>query len=195
MHLNDDELLEPNPQSKLHLSQCASCQQRADKLETFRQQLICLPIKKMPHKNWHQIQKALEPTGKQVVSINNGYQPRSIRWGLISAALAASLLLVVLMPQDEKTIVSTTTQEQILANLIKQNNLLQEKLLSALAKNENYQQELASIRYQINQLDGVIQNAYLQQLPEKELTELWNNKLVLLQKHSVKAPDNNLIKI
>ena len=193
MHLNDDEILELSEQNKLHLEHCSSCRKRADNLTSFRESLSKLPVKKLPNSSWEDIKLQYEITGQQ--NEIKEYKNRVLIWRHLSVALAASLLLVVIVYEGLGNYSPNSTAELEIANLIEQNQLLQEALFISMNKTKGSEQGVAAIRYKINILDTHIQNAYLQNSPTKEISQLWARRLITLNEYLIHQNNSSLLKI
>jgi len=192
MHLNDDELLEPNAQHKKHLSSCVVCQQRADNLSLIRGQLLKMPIRKIPKRTWESVKAAHELANDQNIVVI-AKRPR-LSWQKLSASLAASILLFVSIYNEDINKYPINGQNSKLAEVINKNNLLQDNLYKD--NHEHWDSiEFASMRYQISQINDSIQSAYIQQRSETELLTLWEKKAELLQSFLNKKLPERFIKV
>lgn len=179
MHLSDEQLLEIDAFSKLHLSQCKDCQLRVDNILKLRSKLNQLPSECLASDSWEKLKYTYQVRTDEIKQVQNKKQIKL--WKLSAAALAASLILAVVFPRILVTDRGASSQYQQLTLLVEQNNLLQQQLIKL---NPGIVTEPVSsnlIRYQLSVLDQYIQSANIQHRSIKEKSELWRKRQTLLK--------------
>jgi len=191
MHLNDEQLLELSDENKHHLEQCKTCSQRAINLAQIRQELSILPVDAMPNKNWQAIKQQYE-------NQHDKAQPR-IKvfrfWRVASLAIAASALLMIYMPSVNMLNTSEFSKDEQLANLIAENNQLQQQLFKSLNEKNNQQINVALMQSQLSLIDSSIQQAYIEEGAIDDLSKLWTQRLALMKNQFSRQSSPNTVNI
>lgn len=190
MHLNDEQLLEPNQQEQQHLAACEECQLRANNVALVRQSLQAMPELAPPSLAWQQIKENIDSHNKPENKI-----VRLFKWQGINPALAASIFALAIFYFVNENVSKLADKESEIALLIKQNQEIQQTLFQLLEQREQTEQTLATIQYKLNRYDEKIQKAYLQQASEQELTKLWSQRAQALEQLQTKNQQRNLQKI
>ncbi|MDO6445509.1 hypothetical protein Q4493_06915 [Colwellia sp. 1_MG-2023] len=177
MHLNDQQLLELSDENKHHLEQCKECSLRAKNLIKIRDQFNALPTVEMPNKNWQAIKEQFE--SQQVIA-----KPRISAfkfWQVASLTIAASALLMIYMPSVNMLNAPELNKDQQLANLILENNQLQQQLFESLNEKNNQPIDVALMQSELSLIDLSIQQAYLEEGAIDDLSKLWTQRLALMK--------------
>ena len=179
MHLNDEQLLDLNDKHKNHVNNCELCANRLENLKAVQGQLNSLPQLSMPNKSWQNLQLKHQVSQKNIQLVQ--HKKRMQRWKLSSLALAASILLVLLVPQLDDSNIPKNDLNQQVAELIEQNNWLQQELYKTNLELESQQVDLSLVSSQLSILDTSIQQAYMEQLPATEVSKLWQKRLKVIK--------------
>lgn len=179
MHLNDDQLLDLNDEHKNHVNNCELCANRLENLKAVQDQLNILPQLSIPNKSWQNLQLKHQVSQKNIQLVQ--HKKRMQRWKLSSLALAASILLVLLVPQLDDSNIPKNDLNQQVAELIEQNNWLQQELYKTNLELESQQVDLSLVSSQLSILDTSIQQAYMEQLPATEVSKLWQKRLKVIK--------------
>ncbi len=191
MHLNDNQLLERDGVSELHLSQCKSCQLRAANVIKIRDKLNELPSESLTSDSWEKLKYTYQLRNDEIKQAKNKKQIKI--WKFSTAALAASFILAIIIPKILVTDRFSTNQYRELTLLIEQNNLLQQQLIKLKPEIATETVKFNLIRYQLSILDQDINRAHVQQLSIKEKTERWQKKQDFLKQWLInKTPMNTL---
>lgn len=177
MHLNDEQLLELNDEHQHHLAQCEMCSLRVENLAKIREQLSALPTAELPNKNWQAIKEQFENQHVITKSRINVFK----FWQLASIAIAASALLMIYMPSVNLLNIPELSKDQQLANLIAENNQLQQQLFESLNEKKNQQMDVALMQSELSLIDLSIQQAYLDEGTIDDLSKLWTQRLALMR--------------
>lgn len=198
MHLTDEELLAPTEAQQVHLAGCNLCSQRYENLMAMREQLQAIPSKQMPNRNWAEVFAHYQPpesTDNKVVKLNAKPSDKKF-WYLAMPSMAASLLAVALLVNVYMNHQARPTEiEGQIAILINQTNMLQAQLLEAGGSQAGRSVQLASVRYQMNQIDSTIQTAYLANESEQVILALWQSKVSLLQRLVEQSTQTKVLKV
>jgi len=179
MHLNDEQLLDLNDKHKNHVNNCELCANRLENLKAVQGQLNSLPQLSMPNKSWQNLQLKHQVSQKNIQLAQ--HKKRMQRWKLSSLALAASISLVLLVPQVHDFNSPKNDLNQQIAELIEQNNWLQQELYKTNLELESKQVGLSLVSAQLSILDTSIQQAYMEQLPATEVSKLWQKRLEIIK--------------
>ena len=193
MHLNDNQLLERDVSSELHLSQCRSCQLRAANVIKIRDKLNQLPSESLTSDSWEKLKYTYQLRNDEIKQAKNKKQIKM--WKFSTAALAASFILAILIPKIIITDGISTNQYRELTLLIEQNNLLQQQLIKLKPEIATETVNFNLIRYQLSILDQDIHRAHAQQLSIKEKTERWQKKQNFLKQLLLKKTTMNTLHI
>lgn len=191
MHLNDQQLLELNDEHQHHLEQCKECSLRAKNLAKIREQLNTLPTTELPNKNWQAIKEQFE--SQQVIN-----KPRVNVfkfWHVASLAIAASALLMIYMPSVNMLNTPELSKDQQLANLIEENNQLQQQLFTSLNEKNNGQIDIVLMQSELSLIDFSIQQAYLEEGEIDDLSKLWTQRLALMKNQFSRQSSPNTVNI
>ena len=186
MHLNDDQLLDLNDEHKNHVNNCELCANRLENLKAVQDQLNSLPQLSIPNKSWQNLQLKHQVSQKNIQLVQ--HKKRMQRWKLSSLALAASILLVLLVPQLDDSNIPKNDLNQQVAELIEQNNWLQQELYKTNLELESQQVDLSLVSAQLSILDTSIQQAYMEQLPATEVSKLWQKRLEIIKNKIAEKP-------
>jgi hypothetical protein len=74
MHLNDNQLLERDVSSELHLSQCESCQLRAANVIKIRDKLNQLPSECLANDSWEKLKYTYQLRTDEIKQAKNKKQ-------------------------------------------------------------------------------------------------------------------------
>lgn len=191
MHLNDNQLLERDVLSELHLSQCNSCQLRAANVIKIRDKLNQLPSECLASESWEKLKYTYQLRTDEIKQAK--HKKQITMWKFSTAALAASFILAFIIPKILVTDGVSTSQYRQLTVLIEQNNQLQQQLIKLRPGIVTETTNFDLIRYQLSILDQDIQRANVQQLSIKEKTERWKKKQDFLKQWLInKTPVNTL---
>ncbi|MBU2972125.1 hypothetical protein KO527_22565 [Pseudoalteromonas sp. C2R02] len=179
MHLNDEQLFAPDPEQSRHLKSCELCSVRLENLKAVQSQLQSLPVLSMPNKSWPNLQLKQQVAHNNILLARN--KKRIRRWKLSSLALAASILCVLLVPKIDQSATQEVQSNIQLAELIEQNNWLQQELFKSNLALESTQVDLSLVSSQLSILDLSIQQAYMDQLPAAEVSKLWSQRLKVIK--------------
>jgi hypothetical protein len=193
MHLNDNQLLESDAFSELHLSQCKSCQLRAANVRKIRDELNQIPSECLASDSWEKLKYTYQLRTDEIKQAKNKQQIKM--WKFSTAALAASLILAIIIPSILGTDRFSTNQYRQLTLLIEQNNLLQQELIKLKPEIVTETSNFNLIRYQLSMLDQDIQRAHVQQLSIKEKTERWQKKQDFLKQLLINKTTMNTLHI
>jgi hypothetical protein len=193
MHLNDDQLLETDEFSALHLSQCKDCQRRADNLLKLRNKLNQLPSEGLVSGSWEKLKYTYQVRTDEIKQEQNNKQIK--RWKLSATALAASLILAVIFPRTLVPGIDASSQYQQLTLLVEQNNLLQQQLIKLKPGIVTDPVKFNLIRYQLSALDQYIQSAHIEHRSIEEKSELWSHRQKLLKQWLTKKTSTNTLSI
>jgi len=193
MHLNDNQLLERDVSSELHLSQCRSCQLRAANVIKIRNKLNQLPSESLTSDSWEKLKYTYQLRNDEIKQAKHKKQIKM--WKFSTAALAASFILAIIIPKIIVTDGISTNQYRELTLLIEQNNLLQQQLIKLKPEIATETVNFNLIRYQLSILDQDIHRAHVQQLSIKEKTERWQKKQDFLKQLLLKKTTMNTLHI
>ena len=178
MHLNDEQILSPESSDELHLKQCSQCRERADNLLEMRQALKSLPVFSMPEDNWHEINRLY-----QLQLSEQKARSKLYFWRFNSFALAASLAAALfLFWPDSYEAPQQLLQKNQLADLITQNDLLQQRLNRQLLSNNLNSADFKQLQLDLRVVDKALQLAYIQKISNEEKAQLWQQRQRLIKK-------------
>lgn len=191
MHLSDSELLEISDEQKSHLAECELCRDKAKVLFEIRGSLTQSQQYTAAPPPWQEVKQSLQAAQKEQ-QVERA-EKRTKFWQFSSFALAASLATVVILQgiTRENQGQQVGTQESQLIALINNNKQLQQQV----AFEQLTPVEYKALQIQLKVVDKALQQAYLQELTEEEKTELWQQRLLILERSLADKNESKVIRI
>ena len=180
MHLNNDQLLEPDEGDLSHLSKCEVCRTRAENLSIIRSRLQSMPEKTTSVDQWQSIQSSYyAQTGMtELVSARR----TAAFWKVASGAIAASFAVFMIWQVFHQTPdVEVSSQDVVIAALIQQNNTMQQQLNDQLTVQRTLNIKTRGLLVELEVINSKLQQAYLEKKSEEQKMHLWQQRQILLQ--------------
>ena len=180
MHLNNDQLLEPDEGDLNHLSKCEVCRSRAENLSLVRSRLQSLPDKTVLVDQWQSIQSSYYAQAgiTELVSARR----TATFWKIASGAIAASFAVFMLWQVFYQTPdVDVSSQDVVIAALIKENNVMQQQLSDQLTVQRTPNIRTTGLLVELEVINAKLQQAYLEKQSEEQKMHLWQQRQILLQ--------------
>ena len=180
MHLNNDQLLEPDDGDLSHLSKCDVCRSRAKKLSLFRSRLQSMPEKANPVDQWLSIQSSYYAQAgiTELVSARKTATFWKIASGAIAASFAVFMIWQVLYQAPDFEV---SSQDVVIAALIQQNNTMQQQLNHVLTVQRTPNIKTRGLLVELEVINTKLQQAYLEKESEEQKMHLWQQRQILLQ--------------
>ncbi|MDX2464656.1 MAG: hypothetical protein QNK31_09135 [Porticoccus sp.] len=180
MHLNNDQLLEPDEGDLSHLSKCEVCRSRAENLSIFRSRLQSMPEKLTPIDQWQSIQSSYYAQAgiTELVSARR----TATFWKVASGAIAASFAVFMLWQTFYQAHdADMSSQDVVITALIKENNVMQQQLGDQLTVQRTPNIKTTGLLVELEVINAKLQQAYLEKQSEEQKLHLWQQRQILLQ--------------
>lgn len=180
MHLNNDQLLEPDEGDLNHLSKCEVCRSRAENLSLLRSRLQSMPEKVNPVDQWQSIQSSYYTQAGTTELLSA--RKTATFWKVASAAIAASFaFFMIWQVLYQAPDIEVSSQDVVIAALIQQNNTMQQQLNDVLTVQPTPNIKTRGLLVELEVINTKIQQAYLEKKSEKQKMHLWQQRQILLQ--------------
>lgn len=190
MHLNDQQLLEPNDIEKQHIQSCRKCANRQQVVNQFRQKLKSLPELPSQNNQWQLIKES----NQKVANIKQPQKTQRMPKARWQVGIAASFLGLIIF-WFFSTGFSTGEQERLIQKMVNQNNILQQKLIQQERAEKNNRTESIKLQLKISAIDKALQQAYIQQQDPLSKIELWKKRQRLLEQSLAQNTSVKKVKI
>ena len=194
VHLNNEQLLEPDDASLAHLSQCQQCQSRLENLNLLRGRLNSFADATTYTGDWQRVKQAylMEENVSSLDTAN-----RTVRfWRFTSGAIAASFALFLIW-QSVSVLPESTDQlpDASFVALVDENSALQSQLNLQLSGNQEINSKAASLLIELDMINTKLQKAYLEKGSKIQKQEPWQQRQVLLESTLAAIGQPGVIKI
>ena len=180
MHLNIEQILEPDDADIKHLSACEKCRLRSENLGLIRSRLQSIPEKTTTLDQWQDIQSSYCAQAG-TTDLIAARKSRKF-WQVASGAIAASFVLFMLWQNFSRTPdVVMSPESVIFAALIKENNAMQQHLNEQLTTHPVPNTKTAGLLVELEVVNIEIQQAYLEKKSDEQKMRLWQQRQKLLQ--------------
>ena len=180
MHLNNDQLLEPDEGDLSHLSKCEECRARAENLSLVRSRLQSMPEKINPLDQWQSIQSSYY--AQAGITELASARKRATFWKMASGAIAASFAVFIIWQTFYQAHdADMSSQDVVITALIKENNVMQQQLGDQLAVQRTPNIKTTGLLVELEVINAKIQQAYLEKQSEEQKMHLWQQRQILLQ--------------
>lgn len=196
MHLDDQQLIELDESSLIHITSCAVCRQRLAVLKQLRANLqeVAIPEPIISLDDGWQAVKLAQQTHQKNVSYNQNNNNEQ-HWWNNPLPLAASILLLAFILGDKYFIAPDIEDDIQLTALIEQNDILQ-KQLAAMQEGKNKNMNGGGqLRYQLTAIDQKIQRAYIETTSAEQKLLLWLERQKTIERWIEKQNAPQSIKI
>ena len=180
MHLNNEQLLEPDDAGIQHLSECEECRLRSGNLSLIRSRLQSIPDKSTQSDQWQEIQRGYfaQSNSTELIAARRS---RTF-WKVATGAMAASFALFMIWQNYYQPIdADISSRNVVFAALIKENNALQQQLTEQLAVLQVPDSKTAGLLVELEVIDTRLQQAYLEKQSAEQKIHLWEQQQILLQ--------------
>jgi hypothetical protein len=196
VHLDDQQLIELDESSLIHITSCAVCRQRLAVLKQLRANLqeVAIPEPIISLDDGWQAVKLAQQTHQKNVSYNQNNNNEQ-HWWNNPLPLAASILLLAFILGDKYFIAPDIEDDIQLTALIEQNDILQ-KQLAAMQEGKNKNMNGGGqLRYQLTAIDQKIQRAYIETTSAEQKLLLWLERQKTIERWIEKQNAPQSIKI
>lgn len=194
MHLNNEQLLEPDDDDLVHLSQCSECRSRIENLAVIRSHLQSLAEETPRVDQWQEIKRDYQSRSNVTYLVSA--RKTTVFWQITSIALAASFALFIIWQNFYVTPRAPEfPQNGSFTALIEENNAMQQLLNSQLATQRVLNAKTAGLLIELDIINTNLEQAYLEKRSHEQKLILWRQRQELLRTTLTAIKQPHVIKI
>jgi hypothetical protein len=194
MHLNNEQLIEPNDADLAHLSQCDDCRLQHENLISIRTRMQTIADEIPAIDQWQAIKHDFETRSSvsQLVSARKS----NLLWKTASAALAASFaIFFIWQTYSVSPSPSEVSQDNRVIALIKESNSMQQQLKMQLTALNEVNTRATGLMVELDIINAKLEQAYLEKTDPEQKLKLWQQRQVLLKATLAAIKQPHVIKI
>ncbi|PCI71348.1 MAG: hypothetical protein COB38_05850 [Gammaproteobacteria bacterium] len=202
MHLNDSQLLAPSDIEMSHILGCDECENKFDNRVNIQNKLN-LVLAENSHKfeqvSWLKFNSELGKKNSNNVSYINMQskkESREMKKRYLFVAIAASLFIVFgLQINNRSSQRNVLNNEQVIANLIKENQRLVSELNVLEGKENNRHENKFLLEMELTHIDIELQKLYLDSGNDDDKIKLWKHRQEVIKRLMATNDHSHVIRI